>query len=243
MYLDEFGHIGPYLSPSHAKHNTHPVFGLAGVALPARSIREFSTFFFKLKNNLLKFEIDKSGIHPAKWEKKGSALYTTINVTKYRELRAATNRLLNKIKELNGFVFYVGIEKELDEEKHNSKNLYHAVMKEAIKRIDQELEYRSKKGLIIIDQTEKNVMRAEIVEKTSIAIYSSHDPRKSIVEPPIEAESHLYQGLQCADWLCGLVGRLSRYQIESTLGYEIFEKYFDRRVKEVVTRSSIRRIK
>lgn len=26
-YLDEFGHVGPYVSRDHARHNTHPVFG------------------------------------------------------------------------------------------------------------------------------------------------------------------------------------------------------------------------
>lgn len=29
-YLDEFGHIGPYTSNNHEKHNTHSVFGLIG---------------------------------------------------------------------------------------------------------------------------------------------------------------------------------------------------------------------
>ena len=33
-----------------------------------------------------------------------------------------------------------------------------------------------------------------------------------MVEPPIQAESHLFQTLQCADWLCGLIGRIGCYR-------------------------------
>ena len=97
-YLDEFGHIGPYISHDHERHNTHPAFGLAGIVLPANKAREFSTFFYQLKSRLLAFEIENSGVHPAKWEKKGAQLYTTKNVLKYRELRQATNRFINKLK-------------------------------------------------------------------------------------------------------------------------------------------------
>lgn len=66
VYVDEFGHIGQYLDKDDPKYKTHPVFGLAGFALPYDEVRSFSTFFFQLKNRLLAFELEKSGIHPAK---------------------------------------------------------------------------------------------------------------------------------------------------------------------------------
>jgi hypothetical protein len=74
-----------------------------------------------------------------------------------------------------------------------------------------------------------------------MSLYSPEDPRRNIIEPPIEAESHLYQTLQCADWICGLIGRLIRYEIESTDKYEIFEKYFKNRLEKISIRSSIRK--
>ncbi len=83
VYLDEFGHIGPYLSSTDKSHKTHPVFGLGGVVLPYTEVRKFSTYFYQLKNRLLDYELKNSGIHPAKWEKKGASLYTVTNVTKY----------------------------------------------------------------------------------------------------------------------------------------------------------------
>jgi hypothetical protein len=78
-YLDEFGHIGPYISRTDLAHKTHPVFGLAGFVLPDNRVRDFAIWFFKLKCGVLEFEIKRSGEHPARWEKKGSALLTTQN--------------------------------------------------------------------------------------------------------------------------------------------------------------------
>ena len=39
-YLDEFGHVGPYLSRMDRTHNDSPVFGLAGFVLPSQEIRD-----------------------------------------------------------------------------------------------------------------------------------------------------------------------------------------------------------
>lgn len=136
-YLDEFGHIGPYISREHSKHNDSPVFGLAGIMLPLDEVRGFATWFFQRKCELLKFEISQAGAHPAVWEKKGSSLYTARNVVNYPELRRFTNRLFNKILSLNGFVFYVGIRKTASVDTHNPNNLYCKILSEAIKRLDE----------------------------------------------------------------------------------------------------------
>jgi hypothetical protein len=79
-YLDEFGHIGPYISDSHTKFNTHPVFGYAGFVMPAENVREFGGYFEYIKENLLRFEIERDGAHPRRWEKKGASLFTTKNI-------------------------------------------------------------------------------------------------------------------------------------------------------------------
>ncbi len=241
VYLDEFGHIGPYLSADDPKHKTHPIFGLGGVVLPYYVVRDFSTYFFQLKNRLLKFEQTKSGIHPAKWEKKGASLYTAHNVEKYKELQRATNRLLNKIKSIGGYCISVGIEKERIVEGHNSKRLYHSVLKEIIKRIDQECEQSNDQFMLILDQQEENVLRGEIVETASIEMFGANG-RSRLIEPPVQVESHLYQTVQCADWLCGIWGRLSHYDCEPDVKpqFEIVHKYFDQRIKQVSRRSGIK---
>ncbi|MCI5218506.1 MAG: DUF3800 domain-containing protein [Candidatus Electrothrix sp. LOE2] len=240
-YLDEFGHIGPYLSRDDPRHKTHPVFGLGGVVLPHNQVRNFATFFFKLKNDLLAYEIKKSGCHPARWEKKGAALYTTKNITKYRQLRTASFRLLNQIDRAGGFTFYVGIEKRKNVEQHNSKKLFHSVLKEAIKRLDQECGNLHSQLLIILDQQEDRVMRPEIVQNAAYEMFGE-DPRRTLIEPPIQAESHLYQTIQCADWICGIVGRLSCYRSEPDHRKELewAEKYFSQRLERISRRSSIK---
>ncbi len=136
-YLDEFGHIGPYVSRQDPRHNDSPVFGLAGFVLPSEQVRGFGTWFFQRKCELLAFEIDRSELHPALWEKKGSSLYTVTNVTRYAELRKFTNRLFNKIAALDGFLFYVGIRKTEPPGVHSPNRLYQAILREAIKRIDE----------------------------------------------------------------------------------------------------------
>ena len=42
-YLDEFGHIGPYLGRTHPRCNDSPVFGIAGLVLPVNEVRGFGT--------------------------------------------------------------------------------------------------------------------------------------------------------------------------------------------------------
>ncbi|HKS14725.1 MAG TPA: hypothetical protein VJS90_16975 [Pseudomonas sp.] len=95
-YLDEFGHVGQYVARDHPNFRTSPVFGLAGMLIPADQVREFAIYFFKLKCQLLAWDLinDNPRNLPAyQWEKKGSTLYTTRNVTRYRVLRQSTFRL------------------------------------------------------------------------------------------------------------------------------------------------------
>jgi hypothetical protein len=215
-YLDEFGHIGPYTGRHRAKHNESPVFGLGGIVLPAVEVRQFATWFYQLKTKLLALEIEGSGEAAYSWEKKGSQLYTTKNVRKYRQLRIATNRILNHLEKIGGACVYVGLEKYSTPEEHNSKNVYLAVLRETIKRVDQLAERNGKQWLLIIDEQEKSKFRKQIVSTASIAMFGP-DRRTRLIEPPIQAESHLFQTLQCATgfaaWWAGLehlsVGRMN----------------------------------
>jgi hypothetical protein len=188
----------------------------------------------------LKFEIDQAGVHPAKWEKKGAALYTTRNVTKYPELRKATNRLLNQINNLGGFGIYVGTEK-VRSENLDSKELFHSTLIEIIKRLDEECIGRNDQFMVILDEQEENVMRGEIVERTSIEMFGANN-RKHLIEPRVQAESHLYQTLQCADWLCGLFGRMAHLQFEPEhkKDFEWVDTYFKARLDAVCKRSGVR---
>ena len=64
-YLDEFGHLGPYVGRSGPRHNTSPVFGFAGYIMPAEAVRGFGTWFFQRKGELFARPMAQSPKHPA----------------------------------------------------------------------------------------------------------------------------------------------------------------------------------
>lgn len=209
VYADEFGHVGPYTGRNDPKFNESPVFGLGGIVLPVDQVRPFATWFFKLKSNLLDWEIQRSGEPAYSWEKKGSQLYTTENVLKYRELRIATNRILRHLHSVGGSCFFVGLEKYATPAEHNSQSVYMTALRETIRRVDEHCDGKDCNWLLIMDEHEAK-FRKHIVSTAAISMFGP-DKRTRLIEPPTQAESHLFQTIQCADWICGLVGRLGAY--------------------------------
>jgi hypothetical protein len=240
-YLDEFGHIGPFVSRLHERHNTSPVFRLGGIVRPAERVRPFASYFYRLKCNLLALEIERAGVPAWQWEKKGASLYTTQNVLKYSELRRATVRLLSRVEKDGGMVFYVGLEKTHSPDEHDPKRLYRAVLREAIKRLDNYCDRRKSLFMLILDEQSDRRFREEIVAEASLEMFGSAR-RARMIEPPIQAESHLFHTLQCADWICGLVGRAGSYLVapEEYGDLSWVPKYFTQRIASAAPISSIR---
>ena len=240
-YLDEFGHIGPYISRSHTTHNDSPVFGLAGFVLPSDEVRGFGTWFFQRKCELLDFEIKQSGKIPARWEKKGASLYTATNVNRYPELRTFTNRLFNKIRKLGGFVFYVGVKKSDDPEHHKPNQLYERILVEAIKRIDGFCAVDCKPPDNFLLALDEHVLSSALLTKAAQSMYGIRSYRR-LIEQPFHLESHRYQTIQAADWIAGLVGRIGAIwaEPEAYPENEVFRRYFEHRLNQVSRRSGIR---
>jgi hypothetical protein len=73
-------------------------------------------------------------------------------------------------------------------------------------------------------------------------MFGGSRPRRRIIEPPFQVESHRYQTCQCADWLCGLVGRIGAFQARPDEWGEMSwtQTYFQDRIDAASTRSSIR---
>ncbi|EPJ7319084.1 DUF3800 domain-containing protein [Enterobacter asburiae] len=248
VYLDEFGHDGPYISKDHHQHNTHPVFGLGGFVLPANRVRDFSHYFFKLKQQLFgaydipearkKAQAKNERFQLSCWEKKGSKQYSVKNLTQYKaHLTRSTNRLINTITRYGGFLFYVGEAKRIGVESHSPQKTYKSSFKEVIKRLDNEFKNQDAQFLIFMDDHE---MRSEIVKE---AIYEMHQEEKyQLLEAPVQVDSKLYQTIQCADWFCAIYGKLSFYDVDpaSCSEYEIFKRYFGDRIAEAQKRSNVR---
>jgi hypothetical protein len=242
VYLDEFGHVGPFISRQDSQHNTSPVFGFGGIALPSSRVREFSTWFYQLKCKLLAFEIARDGIAAHRWEKKGSSLYTTTNVLRYRELRSATNWLLNRIQASGGFVIYVGIEKTAPMQVHQPNAMTLSILRETTKRLDQHCTEYDSGFILFLDDREDKSLREAVVTVTQQEMYGPN-PRYTLIEAPTQVESHRYQMVQAADWICGLLGRIEAFRTRRSEypDYAWTEKYFVDRVNRVALRSGVRR--
>ncbi len=241
-YLDEFGHVGPYVSRDDARHNDSPVFGLAGFIMPVEQVRGFGTWFFQRKCELLRFEIKRAGEHPAVWEKKGSSLYTVTNVTRYLELRQTTFRLLNKIDRLGGRIFYFGIRKTAEPENHDANAMYLRVLAEAIRRLDmfcREDQPSPERFLLALDE---HPLRSDLLTEAAQGMYGGDEPTRQLIEPPFQLESHRYQTAQAADWIAGLLGRLGAIWKEPEAWPEnvVFRRYFEYRLTQKQVRSQVR---
>ena len=244
VYLDEFGHVGPYVSKNDPRHKTSPIFGLGGFYLPVSQVRTFSSFFYNLKNDLLKYDLDNSEIPPYQWEKKGATLFREKNVKKYPELRRAAFRIFREIESRKGSIFYVGLKKYLEPEEFNSEKLYLSVLSESIKRLDG-IFLNKGSFSIVMDQVcpmgKMANLRTNVVAKASLEMYGENH-RRSLIEPPLQVESNLYQTIQCADWICALIGRLYAYRVSPNEYPEnkCFELYFYDRLKKISKRCGIR---
>lgn len=254
IYLDEFGHIGPFIDRNDPRHNTSPIFGFAGIALPVAEVRKFSTYFYKLKANLLSWEVEnmESPVPLYQWEKKGSRLYTVQNIEKYHELRQATFRLMNRLKSIDGFVFYNGIEKEPPSSNHTPEALYFSVLRDCIRRLDKYCHNNGATFSMLLDAVDsdepgaRRKFRLNGISAASSEMFGYHNgyPCKMLLEPPYQLESHLYQNLQCADWFCALIGRRLTYTVQPTTykDYKIVEDYFGSRLDGILKANSIRKL-
>jgi hypothetical protein len=213
--------------------------------LPATEIREFAIFFFKLKCQLLKFDLENDnprGLPAYQWEKKGSQLYALRNVVKYPELRRATFRILNHIKKVGGYVFYTGVHKVTDPDAHNSTETFKRQLLQSVRKIDRFCAQSDSTFMLMLDeQRAGNEWREKNVEVCTLAMFEDASEKcRTLIEPPIQAESHLFQTIQAADWICGLIGRLIALMVapEEYQELEPFDKFFSARLAEVLLESS-----
>ena len=244
-YLDEFGHVGPYVARSDSRHKASPVFGFAGYIMPAEAVRGFGTWFFKRKGELFARQMALSPKHPATWERKGSELFRAVAVRNNRNVRDLPGRLFREISRVGGRVFYVGIQKTASPAEHRANDLYSGMLREAIWRLDQFCAAEGGPRARFFLALDEFSGREELLTQVSRDMYGAEEPRRALIEPPFHLESHGYQTVQAADWIAALVGRLGAYWTEPTVWpeNEVFERYYAARLRAVRVRSGIRREK
>lgn len=237
-FLDEFGHIGPFVSRTDPQYNHSPVFGLAGYVLPHNQVRHFATFYFQLKTKMLAAELKFVQDHPATWEKKGKELITSRNIQKFAHVREGLIRLLNEIYKCNGKVVYYGRQKYQTPAASNSSGLYTTVMTHTIRAIDSYCCHIRGQFMMILDQHSD---RLKLLESATKTMFNPDSPARCLIEPPFQVESHLYQTIQAADWIATLVGRLLSFTVEPQQysDWDWAEKYFGSRIRALSTHSSL----
>lgn len=236
-FLDEFGHIGPFVSRTDGRFNQSPVFGLAGYVLPHANVRSFATWFFQYKNQLLENDLKASGLHPATWEKKGTELFTTKNINRYRSLTSAGSRIVNQIYKRDGRLFFYGRQKYQTPQQSNASGLYSTVLGHSVRNIDRFCEQQDEQFMMILDQ---HAERQKLLETAAKTMFGS-DPARNLIEPPFQVESHLYQTIQAADWLATWIGRLMAHRVlpSQYQDWEWAEKLIGTKVDAYSTHSTL----
>ena len=239
-YLDEFGHVGPFVSRHHPEHQSSPVFGLSGFVMPASRVRSFGTWFFRQKQFLFTQEQEASRHHPATWEKKGSEFFTQGKIANRPWVRQTGFRLINQILKHNGVLFHVGMEKFRPPETANPTGLYRTVLAESMRRLDSFAHKRDEADLLIV--LDEHSGRLRLIETCLKTMFGQDRPARHLAEAPYQVESHLYQTVQAADWLATLTGRLWTYRVrpEEYADYAWAETYFGKRLDAAARHSTFR---
>lgn len=218
-YLDEFGHVGPYVCPEHKKFFHHPIFGYAGYVIPASNSREMGATFKHAKMQLFKTPIEKSQ-HPNQWERKGSEFFSSGSIKNHPEQARVFKSLVRKLKRLDGKIFFYGDEKQKGTKKETNKDalsITEEALRETINRLCTYAESKDSDIIILMDQITDST-RKELAAKMYAHIFgrsrpeNDHPEMKRIIDAPLHIESDLNSGIQFADWICALMSRVSHWQ-------------------------------
>ena len=150
-----------------------------------------------------------------------------------------SSRVLNKLRDLGAEVVFYGQEKPRggpSEIQESNAQRYDHAMKQLIKRISWDLP--DGENLLMILDKQGDRERLEIYAGVASFMFSN-EHAKRLIEPPMEVESHLYQTVQCADWICALLGRIAAYKFDPA--FEEFRwapEYFGGRLASITSKSS-----
>lgn len=239
VYLDEFGHIGPFMSRKNVRYNESPVFGLAGVILPETAIRPFATKFLQLKQYVFGREIARTGIQASHWEKHGSEIFTPKHLARYPHFRSTGFRLLNYIRDCGGRVFYYGRVKIYGTTNVNSVGLYTTTLSHAIRQLENYSAANKATFVMVVDE---HSTRKQLLITSLKTMYDQTDRgARHLLSPPFEVESYANQNIQAADWVAAIVGRLAAYAAlpDQYADHLKFHEYFAQRLHQVATHSTV----
>lgn len=216
-YIDEIGDTGAYVSRQHARFNTNPAFGYAGIVVPADKARVFGQRFNEVKRSLFKDEI-AAAEHPGRWERKGSDIFRPNSDTTYAYQIRAFNGLVTQLRALGGALFYYADEKPLGtpgQTRLDPQARETAAMRETLNRIARHAHTQRSHIMVVIDQINEKT-RAERLPNMYGHILgraAEFEEMHRIIEPPMHVDSVLSSNIQFADWVAAFVSRAINYHL------------------------------
>lgn len=121
-------------------------------------------------------------------------------------------RILSKIQTVGGFVVYVGFEKRQPAPEDNSRALYGGVLRRILVRLNRACTISDARFLVVLDDNDPVFSRDVILLKAQQVMFG-RDWCSRLVEVPLQVESVTYHSVQCADWICGLLGRYASHML------------------------------
>lgn len=247
LFLDEFGNPG--LSGEELA-SYHPAFGYAGILVNVRDFDRLSQAFLTLKSVAV---IDGDTPHHSPerglvnlkrlGHKKLTKLIREINAKTILQNRlleegnphylktqahSHTVRMINILKRNDSEIFLFGIEKSLVPKQENGKNtrmMLH-LLSELTDRVAAEARKRQDEIMIFFDRHSQDKERLETIEKRIFARKYFRFIRKA----PSFCDSEWSQGVQFADWICNLMGKVIGQYCATPRGNHkpYFDEYMER---------------
>jgi len=249
-YVDESGDSGPLVI---GNKQTHPVFVIAGLMLPALELRTFTHEFLELKRTFFpeKFSAIDSWHDGILQEIKGSELRKSLgkkaNHTRRRHVLAFSDAFLTLLKRRHCKIWgrvYVKEPGKTAEEFHQ-ESVYTFSIQRIFATFQSFLAARDSFGVVISDartfQLDRQVAHSVFTQKFK----AGGDAFPNIVEMPTFGRSDNHGGLQAADYLCsGLIYPMAihAYCLERSEelrnaqvqpGYGVLRERFGKRLAEL----------
>ncbi len=206
LYLDEFGHDGAW-DPTDARHAHHPLFGLAGFAIPGDRCRPFDRQFLHLKRVFFAKEIERAklvdGLRAERFEHK--------ELANRRDVRF-TIAVLRAVEDNEGVVFAFGREKPTG--RASDTRLYGQTMQGLMRTFERFLRQKGRnigRGVVVIDRRTES-RDVDLLGWAQSHLYSWDGGFERIVETPLLVRSEWYHGVQAADVIARAIGRVYRYE-------------------------------
>lgn len=224
LYLDEFGHPGPYV-PTDKRYQHHPLFGFAGFAIPGDRWRDFDRSYLRLKCRLYKKEIARAqvlqGIRAERFEPK--------QLKDRRDVRFVS-LVMDLVGKNNGCVFAHGCLKKSTPKTHSYEGLYNSLMQAVLRSFEKYLRDKAGKGLgrgVVIMDRRHEAQNGRVLASAQSHLFSDpvfRQPDVRIVEIPLLVPSEWHHGVQAADGIGRAIGAIYWYRRMNNVRFKKYDR-------------------